>query len=56
LQQILYAEHRQSLLILFQAMDTGGKDGTIRAAVRIRVKNTQIDDSATNCLGAVEIG
>ena len=30
LQQILYAEHRQSLLILFQAMDTGGKDGTIR--------------------------
>ena len=30
LQQILYAEHRQSLLIVFQAMDTGGKDGTIR--------------------------
>jgi TnpA family transposase len=30
LQQILYAEHRQSLLIVFQAMDTGGTDGTIR--------------------------
>jgi PPK2 family polyphosphate:nucleotide phosphotransferase len=30
LQQTLYAEHRQSLLIVFQAMDTGGKDGTIR--------------------------
>jgi len=31
LQERLYAEHRQSLLIVLQAMDTGGKDGTIRA-------------------------
>jgi PPK2 family polyphosphate:nucleotide phosphotransferase len=30
-QENLYAEHRQSLLLVFQAMDTGGKDGTIRA-------------------------
>ncbi len=30
LQQRLYAEHRQSLLVVLQAMDTGGKDGTIR--------------------------
>lgn len=30
LQQILYAEHRRSLLIVFQAMDTGGKDGAIK--------------------------
>lgn len=30
LQARLYAEHRQSLLIVLQAMDTGGKDGTIR--------------------------
>jgi PPK2 family polyphosphate:nucleotide phosphotransferase len=29
LQERLYAEHRQSLLIVLQAMDTGGKDGTI---------------------------
>jgi PPK2 family polyphosphate:nucleotide phosphotransferase len=29
LQQKLYAEARQSLLIIFQAMDTGGKDNTI---------------------------
>ncbi len=29
-QENLYAEHRQSLLLVFQAMDTGGKDGTIR--------------------------
>jgi len=29
-QEKLYAEHRQSLLLVFQAMDTGGKDGTIR--------------------------
>jgi PPK2 family polyphosphate:nucleotide phosphotransferase len=31
LQQILYAEHRRSLLLIFQAMDTGGKDGAIKA-------------------------
>ncbi len=31
LQERLYAEHRQSLLIVLQATDTGGKDGTIRS-------------------------
>ncbi len=30
LQEKLYAEHRQSLLVVLQAIDTGGKDGTIR--------------------------
>lgn len=30
LQERLYAEHRRSLLIVLQAMDTGGKDGTIK--------------------------
>jgi PPK2 family polyphosphate:nucleotide phosphotransferase len=30
LQTRLYAEQRQSLLVVLQAMDTGGKDGTIR--------------------------
>lgn len=30
LQEILYAEHRQKILIVLQATDTGGKDGTIR--------------------------
>jgi hypothetical protein len=30
LQERLYAEHGQSLLIVLQALDTGGKDGTIR--------------------------
>jgi PPK2 family polyphosphate:nucleotide phosphotransferase len=30
LQGRLYAEHRRSLLIVLQAMDTGGKDGTIK--------------------------
>ncbi|MGI4832142.1 MAG: polyphosphate kinase 2 family protein [Janthinobacterium lividum] len=29
-QEKLYAEHRRSLLLVFQAIDTGGKDGTIR--------------------------
>jgi PPK2 family polyphosphate:nucleotide phosphotransferase len=30
LQELLYAEHRHRLLIVLQATDTGGKDGTIR--------------------------
>jgi PPK2 family polyphosphate:nucleotide phosphotransferase len=30
LQERLYAEHRRSLLVVLQAIDTGGKDGTIR--------------------------
>jgi PPK2 family polyphosphate:nucleotide phosphotransferase len=30
LQERLYAEHQQSLLVVFQATDTGGKDSTIR--------------------------
>ncbi len=30
LQEILYAQGKYAILILFQAMDTGGKDGTIR--------------------------
>ena len=30
LQELLYAEHTRSLLIVLQAMDTGGKDGAIK--------------------------
>jgi PPK2 family polyphosphate:nucleotide phosphotransferase len=30
LQELMYAEHQRSLLICLQAMDAGGKDGTIR--------------------------
>ncbi len=30
LQQLLYAEHKHKVLVVFQAMDTGGKDGVIR--------------------------
>ena len=30
LQNRLWAEHRRSVLVIFQAMDAGGKDGTIR--------------------------
>lgn len=33
LQEKLYAEHRRSLLVVLQAIDTGGKDGTIRAVL-----------------------
>jgi PPK2 family polyphosphate:nucleotide phosphotransferase len=31
LQQLLYAENRHKVLIVLQAMDSGGKDGTIRS-------------------------
>ncbi len=31
LQQVLYAEHHRAMLIIFQAMDTGGKDGAIKS-------------------------
>lgn len=34
LQELLYAEGRQRLLIVLQAMDTGGKDSTIRHVFR----------------------
>src|SRR5437764_8444574 len=30
LQETFYAEHRRSILIIFQAIDTGGKDGSIK--------------------------
>jgi PPK2 family polyphosphate:nucleotide phosphotransferase len=30
LQELLYAEHKHKLLVVLQAMDTGGKDSTIR--------------------------
>jgi len=33
LQELLYAEHKRSLLLCLQAMDTGGKDGIIRHAL-----------------------
>ncbi len=34
LQELLYAEHKHKLLIVLQAIDTGGKDGTIRHVFR----------------------
>ena len=30
-QEVFYAEHQRSLLIVFQAMDTGGKDGAVKS-------------------------
>lgn len=30
LQEVLYAEHKHKVMIVLQAMDTGGKDGTIK--------------------------
>ena len=33
LQRRLYAENRQSLLVVFQALDAAGKDGTVRAVM-----------------------
>ena len=34
LQELLYAENRRAVLVVLQAMDTGGKDGTIRHVFR----------------------
>jgi polyphosphate kinase 2 (PPK2 family) len=34
LQQLLYAENKHKVLIILQALDSGGKDGTIRAYSR----------------------
>lgn len=34
LQELLYAEHKHKILIVLQAMDTAGKDGTIRHVFR----------------------
>ena len=34
LQELLYAEHEHRVLILFQGMDTAGKDGAIRKVLR----------------------
>lgn len=34
LQEVLYAEHERSVLIIFQAMDTGGKDGAVKNLCR----------------------
>jgi PPK2 family polyphosphate:nucleotide phosphotransferase len=31
LQEVLYAEHKNKILVVLQAMDTAGKDGTIRS-------------------------
>ena len=31
LQELMWAEHKQRLLVVLQAIDTGGKDGTIRS-------------------------
>src|SRR5689334_1724861 len=31
LQELLYAENKHKLLVVLQAMDAGGKDGTIRS-------------------------
>ena len=33
LQELMYAEDKHTLLLVFQATDTGGKDGTIRAVM-----------------------
>ena len=39
LQQILYAEHQRSLLLRFQAMDTGGQETRVQRRVIQRRTN-----------------
>ena len=33
LQERLYAENKRALLVILQAMDTGGKDGTVKSVL-----------------------
>ena len=48
LQQVLYAQQKHKILIIFQALDSGGKDGTIRAVFKgvnpqgVRVANFKV--------------
>ena len=44
LQYLLYAEGKHSLLIVLQAMDAGGKDGTIREGIIVIPKSSIIPD------------
>ena len=37
LQELLFAEHKHKVLVVLQAMDTGGKDGAILALVFLLV-------------------
>jgi PPK2 family polyphosphate:nucleotide phosphotransferase len=51
LQRLLYAEHKHKVLIVLQAMDSGGKDGTIRSIFKgvnpqgVRVANFKVPTS-----------
>ncbi len=43
LQQMLYAEHKHKVAIIFQAMDGGGKDGTINKGLKgFNVQGTRV--------------
>lgn len=55
LQYLLYAENKRSLLIVLQAMDTGGKDGTIRH-VLTRLNPAGCDVKAFKAPTAPELG
>ena len=53
LQNVLYAENRQSLLIIFQGIDAAGKDSSIRA-IMTGVNPQGVDVSAFKTPSAVE--
>ena len=43
LQEVLFAEHKHKVLVVLQAMDTGGKDGAIRHVFeRVNPQGTQV--------------
>jgi PPK2 family polyphosphate:nucleotide phosphotransferase len=43
LQELLYAEHRRSLLVVLQALDAAGKDGTVRHVFQgVNPQGTQV--------------
>jgi PPK2 family polyphosphate:nucleotide phosphotransferase len=55
LQELLYAGHQHSLLIVLQAMDAGGKDGTIRH-VMAGVNPQSCDVASFKAPTALELG
>ena len=50
LQEMLYAEHEQKVLVVLQAMDTGGKDGVINRVFKDLTRKGSASPTSKNPL------
>jgi polyphosphate kinase 2 (PPK2 family) len=50
LQEMLYAEHEQKVLVVLQAMDTGGKDGVINRVSKESIPKESASHTSRNLL------